>query len=53
MDDLKTRERFTSSVDKELLAQLRDLSKATMIPISKLLDKAIELIVNEYKALNK
>lgn len=46
--DLKTRERFTNTLDKELLKQLQELSKKTMIPMSRLLDKSIELLLNEY-----
>lgn len=47
-NDLKTRERYSASFDKELLAALKDLSKETMIPLSKLLDKSIELLLKEY-----
>ena len=45
---LKTRERYSASFDKELLASLKNLSKETMIPLSKLLDKGIELLLKEY-----
>lgn len=47
--DLKTRERFTNTLDKNLLKELQNLSKETMIPMSKLLDKAIELLLKQYK----
>jgi len=47
-NDLKTRERFTNTLDKTLLKQLQELSKETMIPISKLLDKAVEQLLKEY-----
>lgn len=46
--DLKNRTRYTSSFDIELLKELKVLSKATMIPVSKLLDKSIELLLKEY-----
>lgn len=46
--DLKNRERYTASFDSELLAALKKLSKETMIPLSKLLDKSIELLLKEY-----
>ncbi|MBY7009575.1 ribbon-helix-helix domain-containing protein [Clostridium botulinum] len=47
-NDLKNRQRYTSSFDTELLKKLKDLSKETMIPLSKLLDKGIELLLKEY-----
>ncbi|MCQ2014631.1 ribbon-helix-helix domain-containing protein [Clostridium butyricum] len=47
-NDLKDRQRYGASFDKELLAKLKELSKETMIPISKLLDKGIELLLKEY-----
>lgn len=46
--DLKTRERFTNTLNKELLKQLQELSKETMIPMSRLLDKAVEQLLKEY-----
>ena len=39
---LKNRERIGSAIDKELLNKLREYSKESKIPISKLLDEAIE-----------
>ena len=48
-NDLKNRQRYTASFDIELLDGLKKLSKKTMIPLSKLLDRAIELLLNEYK----
>jgi metal-responsive CopG/Arc/MetJ family transcriptional regulator len=47
-NDLKNRERFTSTLDKKLLSELQKLSGETMIPMSKLLDKAVEQILREY-----
>lgn len=41
---LKTRVVPNSAVDKELYEWLRNYSKETSIPISKLLDKAITLL---------
>ncbi|MCY6958895.1 ribbon-helix-helix domain-containing protein [Clostridium brassicae] len=46
--DLRTRERYTNSFDIDLLAALKKLSKETMIPVSRLLDKSIELLLKEY-----
>ena len=43
--DLKTRTPISNAVNTELLSQLKDYSKETGIPISKLLDKAIELLL--------
>lgn len=42
---LKNREPIGSAVDKKLLKELRTYSKESGVPISKLLDKAIELLL--------
>ena len=42
MGDLKYRERLSSSVDKGLYRAIRKYSIETRIPLSKLLDEAIE-----------
>jgi len=47
--DLKTRQRYTASYDRELLDKLKKLSKKTMIPVSKLLDTSIQLLLKEYE----
>ena len=47
--DLKNRTRISNAVDTKLLIKLKQLSKDTGIPISKLLDKAITLLLNSYK----
>lgn len=39
---LKTRTPFSNSIDTKLLEKLKDYSSKTMIPMSKILDKAIE-----------
>lgn len=39
---LKDRERIGTSLPKDLVKELRDYSKETMIPISKIVEKAIE-----------
>ncbi len=46
---LKNREVIGSAIDKELLNKLRKYSKETGIPLSKLLDKAIELFLKSTK----
>lgn len=47
-NDLKTRTPVNCAVDINLNNKLIELSKNTMIPKSKLLDKAIELLLKEY-----
>ncbi|EDT87421.1 TPA: ribbon-helix-helix domain-containing protein [Clostridium botulinum] len=47
-DTLVTRERYSSTFDKELLKKFKELSAETSIPISKLFDKALELVLKEY-----
>jgi len=42
---LKTRTPFSNAVDTKLLDSLKKYSNDTSIPISKLLDKAIELFL--------
>lgn len=46
---LKTRVRISNAVDVELWEKMRKLSDDTMIPISKLLDIGIQLVLNEYE----
>lgn len=45
---LKNRTAISNAVNTELLNKLKNLSKETSIPVSKLLDKAIELVLKEY-----
>jgi hypothetical protein len=45
--DLANREPVNCAVDKDLNQKLIQLSKDTKIPKSKLLDKAIELLLKE------
>lgn len=46
---LKTRTPISNAVKTDLYEQLQKISKETMIPISKLLDRAIELVIKEYE----
>lgn len=46
---LKNRVQIGSSIDKELYLKLKELSTETMIPMSKLLDKGISLVLEEFK----
>lgn len=45
---LKTRTPISNAVNTKLYEQLKHLSEETMIPISKLLDRGIELVLREY-----
>lgn len=45
---LKTRTPISNAVDTTLWQRLKALSNETMIPVSKLLDKAIALVLKEY-----
>jgi hypothetical protein len=53
MSDLTTRVRIGNAIDKKLFEQLKQLSEKTMIPMSKLLDRGIELVLAEYKKPTK
>lgn len=48
--DLKNRTPVGSAIDNELYNWLKEFSKNTGIPISKLLDKAIELLKEEVES---
>jgi predicted DNA-binding protein len=48
-DALKTRTPISNAVNTETLNKLKKLSQETSIPISKLLDKAIELLLKSYE----
>lgn len=51
---LKTRIRFSTSLNKDLAKKLEDLSTNTRIPKSKLVDEALELLFDKYnKTYNK
>ena len=47
--ELKNRIRISTSIDLELNAKLEEISKKSMIPKSKLIDKAIQLLCEEYE----
>ncbi|WP_144509983.1 ribbon-helix-helix domain-containing protein [Bacillus sp. FJAT-22090] len=44
---MSKRESFGSTMDAELLCELRELSSQTGIPISKLIDRAVKLLIND------
>lgn len=47
--DLKTRRRFTSTIDKLLQKNLQSLSKELRVPQTRLLDEALEDLILKYK----
>lgn len=46
---LLTRTRLGTSIDNTLAEQLKYLSKNTRIPVSRLMDEAIEDLLNKFK----
>lgn len=46
---LKNRTPISNAIDTKLYEKLKQLSKDTMIPISRLLDRGIELVLKEYE----
>jgi len=44
---LKNRTAFTSTLDNKLHQKLRELHEETKVPISKLLDEAVELLIKK------
>ena len=50
---LKNRTPISNAVDTKLYEQLKQLSKDTMIPMSRLLDRGIELVLKEYNKPTK
>lgn len=48
-DTLKNKVRFSSTLTPEIDKMLKDYSKETMIPISKIIETAITKYINENK----
>lgn len=48
-NDLKNRIPIGSAIDKKLYKKLKELSNNMKVPMSKLLDEAIELLLNNKK----
>lgn len=46
---LKNRKRFGNTLDKKLLLKLHELHNETQIPISKLLDEAVIMLLIKYE----
>ena len=53
MSQYRTREQWSTAVDKELLAKLRKLSADTRIPTTRLTDEAIEDLLVKYNVITK
>lgn len=51
--DLKTRTKISTTVENELLEKFKDLSKNTGIPQSKLIDRAIQLLLREMNEIEQ
>lgn len=49
MDRLKNRVRFSTSLDKKTVQDLKEYSDRTMIPISKLVDVAVKEYMERHK----
>lgn len=47
-DRLKNRVRFSTSLDKKTVQDLKEYSDKTMIPISKIVDVAVQEYVNKH-----
>lgn len=45
---LRNRSQITSTIDPNMHDLLRDISEQTGVPISKLLDRAIDLLKNDF-----
>ena len=48
-DELKNRIRFSTTLDKDIERKLKEYSKQSMIPISKLVDTAIARFIESQK----
>ncbi len=48
---LKNRRAFSNAIDKELFEAFEQLQKQTRIPKSKLLDEAIQMLIEKYKPI--
>ena len=49
MDRLKNRVRFSTTLDKKTVQTLKDYSNETMIPVSKLVDVAVQEYIEKKK----
>lgn len=49
MDRLKNRVRFSTTLDKKTVQALKDYSNETMIPVSKIVDVAVQEYLDKRK----
>ena len=49
MDRLKNRVRFSTTLDKKTVQALKDYSNETMIPVSKIVDVAVQEYIKRKK----
>jgi len=52
MSDLKNRTRMGNTLDTKLLEKLKELSAVTRIPMSRLLDEAVEDLIHKHNTIN-
>ena len=52
-EEPKNRKHWSTSTDHDLYTDLRNLSKKTRIPISRLLDEVIEDLLLKYKVISE
>jgi hypothetical protein len=52
-DRLKYRVRFSTSLDKKTVHDLKEYSDKTMIPVSRIVDVAVQEYVNKHKDIIK
>lgn len=50
---LINREQFSSTLDSQLKKKLKELSDETKVPISKLLDEAVEMLLQKRTIMDK
>ena len=51
MSDLKTRTRIGNTLDTNLLEKLKELSNVTRIPMSRLLDEAVQDLIKKHNTI--
>lgn len=49
MEDSEKKKRITFTLDPKLIEGLKEVSKQTMIPQSRLVERALEEIIEKYK----
>lgn len=49
MEEKENKQRVTFTLSPDLIAKLRAVSKQTMIPQARLVERALEKVIEEYK----